>query len=36
MLEYLPEIAVLDYEVFHNKLSPQRGLENVAYAPKAA
>jgi hypothetical protein len=36
MLEYLLVIAVLGYEVFRNKLSPQWGLENVAYAPKAA
>jgi alpha-1,6-mannosyltransferase len=36
MLEYLLVIAVLGYEVFRNKLSPQRGVENVAYAPKAA
>jgi hypothetical protein len=36
MLEYLPVIAVLGYEVFRNQLSPQRGLENIAYAPKAA
>jgi hypothetical protein len=35
-LEYLPVIAVLSYEVFRNKLYPLRGLENVAYAPKAA
>jgi hypothetical protein len=36
MLEYLPVIAVLGYEVFRNQLSPQGGLENIAYAPKAA
>jgi hypothetical protein len=36
MLEYLLVIAVFGYEVFRNQLSPQRGLDNVAYAPKAA